>query len=96
MSGEWHVVVYTVVSAARPTARLQRAGGDHSVHYSTYSSTCSVHYHSLQVAEGSEVETLHDQGLSGDCQRRLVGGEATFSSLLFRSTSSKCVTARLS
>ena len=44
----------------------------------------------LMVAEGSDVESLHDQGLSGDCQRRLVGGEATFSSLLFRSTSSKC------
>ena len=26
-----------------------------------------------QVAEGSDVESLHDQGLSGDCQRRLVG-----------------------
>ena len=29
-----------------------------------------------QVADGSEVESLHDEGLSGDCQRRLVGGEA--------------------
>ena len=33
---------------------------------------------------------LYDQGLSGDCQKRLIVGEATFSSLLFRSTSSKC------
>ena len=34
--------------------------------------------------------SLYDQGLGGDCQRRLVAGETTFSSLLFRHTSFNC------
>ena len=44
------------------------------------------------LRDGSEGEggTLHDQGLSGECQRRLVAGETTFSSLLFRHTSFNC------
>ena len=33
---------------------------------------------------------LYDQGLSGDCQKRLIVGEATFSSLLFQNTSFNC------
>ena len=42
--------------------------------------------------DGSEGEgsSLHDQGLGGECQRRLVAGETTFSSLLFRHTSFNC------
>jgi len=50
----------------------------------------------LQADDGNETELLHPlrllrhTGLSGECQRRLVAGEATFSSLLFRTTSSKC------
>ena len=41
------------------------------------------------LRDGSEGEggTLHDQGLNGECQRRLVAGATTFSSLLFRHTS---------
>ena len=41
------------------------------------------------LRDGSEGEggTLHDQGLNGECQRRLVSGATTFSSLLFRHTS---------
>ena len=44
------------------------------------------------LRDGSEGEggSLHDQGLGGECQRRLVAGETTFSSLLFRHTSFNC------
>jgi len=44
------------------------------------------------LRDGSEGEggTLHDQGLNGECQRRLVAGATTFSSLLFRHTSFNC------
>ena len=44
------------------------------------------------LRDGSEGEggSLHDAGLSGECQRRLVAGETTFSSLLFRHTSFNC------
>ena len=44
------------------------------------------------LRDGSEGEggTLYDQGLGGECQRRLVAGETTFSSLLFRHTSFNC------
>ena len=34
--------------------------------------------------------SLHDQGLDGVCQRRLVQGETTFPSLLFKRTSFNC------
>ena len=37
-----------------------------------------------------EGPSLHDQGLGGECQRRLVDGTATFSSLLFQHTSFNC------
>ena len=33
---------------------------------------------------------LYDQGLSGDRQKRLIAGEASFSSLLFQTTSFNC------
>ena len=40
---------------------------------------------------GNGSQTLmHDKGLSGNCQHRLVAGEATFSSLLFLNTSFNC------
>ena len=44
------------------------------------------------LRDGSEGEggTMHDQGLNGECQRRLVAGATTFSSLLFRHTSFNC------
>ena len=44
------------------------------------------------LRDGSDEEgnKLYDQGLSGECQRTLVAGEATFSSLLFRHTSFNC------
>ena len=44
------------------------------------------------LRDGSDEEgnKLYDQGLSGECQRKLVAGEATFSSLLFRHTSFNC------
>ena len=44
----------------------------------------------LSADSGGEVGVLHDQGLDGETQQRLVGGEATFSSLLFRHTSFNC------
>ena len=45
------------------------------------------------LSAGSEGEGGHrciDQGLNGECQRRLVAGATTFSSLLFRHTSFNC------
>ena len=44
------------------------------------------------LRDGSDEEgnKLYDQGLTGECQRKLVAGEATFSSLLFRHTSFNC------
>ena len=42
---------------------------------------------SMDSADGS---LLHDKGLGGNCQMRLVAGEATFSSLHFQNTSFNC------
>ena len=44
-----------------------------------------------ESGSGEESQTLlYDKGLSGNCQHRLVAGEATFSSLLFLNTSFNC------
>ena len=42
------------------------------------------------LREGSGGIGLYDQGLGGECQKRLIAGETTFSSLLFQNTSFNC------
>ena len=42
------------------------------------------------LRDGSDGIGLYDQGLGGECQRRLMLGQTTFSSLLFKHTSFNC------
>jgi hypothetical protein len=42
------------------------------------------------LRDGSNGIGLYDKGLGGECQKRLILGEATFSSLLFQNTSFNC------